>query len=558
MLIAFVAAAHERDRALRLAQWIEEIGAGKGHDVLLTVTQAAKAAGLDAELEPILSRAFNSYSLMVPFDSVEVPWGHPAWDASSANHLFTRVNRHIQQHFNRPYLYLEMDAVPTRATAFAEIEAVYMTCGKPFMGARVENGRHPVHMSGIAVYPADVISNSKILGGIDWNCYPMADNRKRKMAWDIAGAPEVVPKAHFTDLIQHAYWLNEPCRAVESWDGKAAIFHQCKCGCLINRLRAEKPQIQEPEEIALLPDAEPPPENTVFTYFVPVPHIDQREQWLLIDLWKYSWRKAGWNPVVLNPGFISEEHNGLVSKLDALPSINPPGYDAARYRRWLAMAAYGGWLVDYDCTNNGFEPRPVPKRLTVYETNDPCPSLVAGPASEFLRIAKLFAERGPCLGSTFSGRPHVSDMFILRTIPEEFELVDTVKAYGNDGWKTAKVIHFANETMKEKKPRSEWIPRLLYGGASYNGGDTKPHGWVLITGEPSPETNTVNPAYQAPKRKRTKPTKKKRQLSEEQKQALRDRLANARKAKRLKAEISERVLHGRPPLSKAEKHAILA
>jgi hypothetical protein len=465
MLIAFVAAAHERDRALRLANWIEELGAGKGHDVLLAVTQAAVHRGLAAELEPVLRRAFDSFSLMVPFDSVEVPWGAPGWDASSANHLFTRVNRHIQQHFNRPYLHLEMDALPARATAFAELETEYKAGGKPFMGDRVENGRHPIHMSGVAIYPADVIGNSKLLGAIDWNCYPMPAS-KRKLAWDIAAAPEVVPKAHFTPLIQHAYQYTPECHAVELYNGSAALFHQCKCGCLIERLRKE-PQIskaaseviQSETDIGGVYGMQEYPGNTIFTYFQPLTSIDANEQLLLIDLWRYSWRKAGWNPLVLH----GKRFGGIAGTLTKLPSVNPVGYDAACFVRWLAMAEHGGWMSDYDCMNNGLPPQPIPKRLTVCQTNNACPSLVGGDALEFLRIARLFSERGPALIGEINGRPHVSDMHILQAMPEEFDQQEIVLGYGAHGWNAAPAIHFANSTMEGKQPRSLWIPRLVWG-----------------------------------------------------------------------------------------------
>ena len=239
MLIAFVAAAHERERALRIANWIEELGAGKNHDVLLCLTRLAAGSGLREELEPILSRAFASCAVFVPHDSVEIPWGAPLWDASSANHLFKRINTHINQNIHVPYLYLEMDAVLTRATAFDEVDSEYKVNGKPFMGDRVNNGRHPIHMSGVAVYPTDILNYSVRLASIDWNCQPVQDPKRGKQAWDIASGSDVVPMAHFTALIQHVYQQPGSCNAKGQWNGQAAIFHQCKCGCLIERLREE-------------------------------------------------------------------------------------------------------------------------------------------------------------------------------------------------------------------------------------------------------------------------------------------------------------------------------
>jgi hypothetical protein len=87
-------------------------------------------------------------------------------------------------------------------------------------------------------------------------------------------------------------------------------------------------------------------------------------------------------------------------------------------------------------------------------------------------MAKLFAERGPSMVQTVHGKPHVSDMHVLQALPNEYAQESIVAAHGADGWQTAKAIHFANETMNGKKPRSEWIPRLLWGTQQANGHDT--------------------------------------------------------------------------------------
>ena len=244
-IIPVIVACHrERDQVLRLANWIRELGGVKNHDVLLYLTQTAHRNGLHKELEPILTDAFKSYTLYVPMDSVEIPWGHPMWDASSANHAIKRVSIYCEQVLKRPFLWLEADVAPTRKTWLDEICAEYETCGMPFMGDIVNNGVHEIHMSGIAVYPWDLIRYTDKIR----NC--------GRVAWDIHSCKDVVKRAFKTNLIQHSY--QQPYQTgCHTWqNGKlkeeAALFHQCKCGCLIEFLRGRGCSVEKPPEGAEL------------------------------------------------------------------------------------------------------------------------------------------------------------------------------------------------------------------------------------------------------------------------------------------------------------------
>ena len=113
--------------------------------------------------------------------------------------------------------------------------------------------------------------------------------------------------------------------------------------------------------------------NFVYTYFDHVPKIDYRHEHELIHLWKISWMRHGWTPVVLGKQFILDnlklaEEYKLVpfheyhTNISRYPSICPAGYDAACFLRWYALAIasiqnqQGALLTTYACMNYGFTP----------------------------------------------------------------------------------------------------------------------------------------------------------------------------------------------------------
>lgn len=127
-----------------------------------------------------------------------------------------------------PWLFLEPDCCPLRAGWLDAIAAEYKAAGKPFTGARVEVADVPLHMSGNAVYPVDMFAHAGLA--------LIAND----IAWDVAAASQIVPQAHFTKLIEHA-WKHP---TFESWEQverevskEAVVYHASKDGSLIRLLR---------------------------------------------------------------------------------------------------------------------------------------------------------------------------------------------------------------------------------------------------------------------------------------------------------------------------------
>lgn len=245
----------DKDQAIRLAEWIRELGNVKHHDCLLVVDPGTNETGV---IEPFREAFGNVWKInSEPFEAPE-KWGSGTTDARGPNELFLAAAIYVETKLKRPFFWMEPDAVPMRASWLDEIEQAYRAAKKPFMGMYVNIPPHEPHMSGIGVYPAMVAD------------YSMAMRIPGKIAWDYAGRVDTVgsgpsrpPKAHFTNLIQHEYrvqWYGEEKPVGPSFPTKASlkhikpetvVFHRCKDETLIDRLREQrgKPVKVEPDTL---------------------------------------------------------------------------------------------------------------------------------------------------------------------------------------------------------------------------------------------------------------------------------------------------------------------
>lgn len=234
--------AGDKDQAVRLAAWIRDLGGVKNHDCLLVVDQSTTPDGV---YEP-LAEAFRSVSVTTSKPAGQQgAWGTGTTDATAANEMFLAGATYVYHKSKVPFLWMEPDAAPTRATWLDEIEAEYRAAKKPFMGMRVDMPPHELHMSGIGCYPFDVANHS------------LAMMVPGKTAWDYAGRKDTVGKgkAHFTDLIQHVYRINgnvpewptfPTMESLAQINPRAAVFHRCKDSTLIDRLREKLNTLNAP------------------------------------------------------------------------------------------------------------------------------------------------------------------------------------------------------------------------------------------------------------------------------------------------------------------------
>jgi hypothetical protein len=159
---------------------------------------------------------------------------------------------------------------------------------------------------------------------------------------------------------------------------------------------------------------------TVYTYFEPINEYFEKSHRPTLNAWIGNWRAKGWNPVVLNESHARQhpEYHQLLDQFSKLPSVNTQGYDLQCYLRWLAVAQMGGgWMADYDLFNLGFPPQQPFKKMT--SLGGPVvPCLMSGSGSEFLRLARFFAQYVPDEEDVYRDghgvvQKHTSDQTIL-------------------------------------------------------------------------------------------------------------------------------------------------
>lgn len=223
------------EQAFRQAQWIRELGRLSGHDLLLIADTRCSQDQIQAlHLEYVAS-----YDHVEVLDFVD---HYRKWP-ESPNQVFGLAARHIMRTKQQPWLFLEPDAVPLKTGWLDELWAEYQKAGKPFMGDFVSAATAGInvvdHMSGNAIWPADIFTHAGLT--------LIAD-----VAFDIAGASQIVPQMHKSELILHR-WKSPP---FESWEQaqerifdvkpRCVLFHANKTGELITLLRDGKSVLPEP------------------------------------------------------------------------------------------------------------------------------------------------------------------------------------------------------------------------------------------------------------------------------------------------------------------------
>lgn len=231
MLVVFPYSAKDQDQAVRLAEWIQELGPYPEHRALIVRDHRCDLARTQAILMALTGSRFGTVETKNVTDDAYDRW------PDSANVMFRNAAKHIEFSSKTPFLWMEPDAIPLKAGWLDAIEEEYLRIGKPFMGDRVEVADVPLHMSGVAVYPGVMSAHAGL-------AYLAQD-----IAWDVAASMQIVPQAHFTNLIEHSWKRDAVTKeylnvTFESWEQvereiskEAVIYHASKDGSVIRVLR---------------------------------------------------------------------------------------------------------------------------------------------------------------------------------------------------------------------------------------------------------------------------------------------------------------------------------
>lgn len=200
----------------------------------------------------------------------------------------------------------------------------------------------------------------------------------------------------------------------------------------------------------------------VYTYYMPVPGLwSEDSQRALIDVWARSWKKQGWNPVVLNEEDAKKHprYAEFKKKYWSLPTEYGHDYEGACFLRYVAVAAAGGGMMtDYDVINYGVPPSEAdPTKMIFYSDQSAGQPESTGctlaPQSLYEGLCQLFFEWVPdkrdwnpnskppglhCSDLTF-----VNQMFAgLRPKPEWAQVRPGCAIFPEVTWKTSPMVHY--------------------------------------------------------------------------------------------------------------------
>jgi hypothetical protein len=216
----------DKPQAVRLAEWIAELGGVGKHDCLLAVHKDTDSAGV---IEP-LRKAFRRVAEFSITDDMIVEREQHAY---AANIMWKRTANHVAD-MNEPsdWFWLEPDAVPLQKDWLEAISTYHEKSGKAFFHCLVETPRGRSN-SGCGVYPAKVRDFTDRL-------WELSDT-----SWDILLYPDFAPHTAYTNLIQDIGFI-PGTQTIPTFPDAASLsilapgallFHRVKDSSLVDRLR---------------------------------------------------------------------------------------------------------------------------------------------------------------------------------------------------------------------------------------------------------------------------------------------------------------------------------
>lgn len=215
-------------------QWMAEIDGQSPFDAILAFDPTLKTKSRD-RLMGLGRIAFPKLQQFV-FPKPK----HLGWPMAP-NHSFQSCAKHLRN-FNRPWLWMEADAWPTRTGWLEILEDEYLGAGKEVMGPVVPGMGH--HVNGCAIYPFNFCDIS-----------PRA-MKATTSAWDAACRPDLEGKIHdAANLMQHIWGIDKngftpwggtgsptfPTPERLAWINPSAVMvHRVKDGTLIHWLRLRR------------------------------------------------------------------------------------------------------------------------------------------------------------------------------------------------------------------------------------------------------------------------------------------------------------------------------
>lgn len=176
----------------------------------------------------------------------------------------------------------------------------------------------------------------------------------------------------------------------------------------------------------------------------------------LADLWKRSWAKHGWQPVVLNlKDAVSHPlYRRYRAHVEKLPTVNDRRWETMAYIRYLAYETKApGVFGDVDVINYGIKPEDL-KRIPEGEpeiygyaiAGAPNPGLWVGNQAGIRAFITDVLHGDPPM-DTVRGQPHTSDMYYFFRHAKKHPGPNLCPNAGLENWKTAPAVHWHNSAI---------------------------------------------------------------------------------------------------------------
>lgn len=213
----------------------------------------------------------------------------------------------------------------------------------------------------------------------------------------------------------------------------------------------------------------------VFTYFDELPGINPDRA--LLELWRETWARHGWEPVVLCRDDALLADAAAVHLIEESHELRrgpcPDGYNTACHLRWIAHLSHGGLMTDYDVLNNGFSVYDLRQLIgggrvePIFLHANPVPCAVFGRPSSIRSMVNMIlyharrVDSGELPVSSFGEHEELSfvahDQAVFAQHANQFFFPDQPRVidFGGPGWYTAPLIHFCNS--KTLHPRMDTI-----------------------------------------------------------------------------------------------------
>ena len=237
MLIALATHPKDFDRAQDLLLWMRQLQPSYANHWILLI--GAFTLPEESLLNLVESARACGFRQVVAIRAKEEPV--PPWPVA-ANHMWRLAAEYAQNKAYCSWLWLEPDTAPMFPGWLEAIEKEYVASRKQFMGTIYDIPYR--HMNGVGVYPAHIRKFNPLIFASEFT----------NMPFDVVKPELTLRHAHITKLI-HRSLADPATNMAHTFPDRAslsiipagvALFHGCKDGTLIERLR----EIHNPDYVS--------------------------------------------------------------------------------------------------------------------------------------------------------------------------------------------------------------------------------------------------------------------------------------------------------------------